>query len=268
MNNDLQKNADRFTGFSDIYDGARPRVPEYPAEIIIKYLKRRPETVVDLGCGTGLSSLVWTKFCKNAIGIEPSEDMLEKARSRKTEGLRFIKAFAHDTGLNDEITDAVVCSQSFHWMEPNTPLREVDRILKPGGIFAAIDCDWPPVVDAEAEMEYDKLYSKAKRLEKELGDVKNSFIRYDKNKHLENIKNSGYFMYAREIVFSNAEPCDAERFINILLSQGSVQEIVKKHPDLICDDLDAFKTKIHNIFGSANLSIGFCYRMRIGVKKQ
>ena len=35
--------------------------------------------------------------------------------------------------------------QALHWMEPAPTFGEVARLLRPGGVFAALDCDWPPV---------------------------------------------------------------------------------------------------------------------------
>jgi hypothetical protein len=32
------KNADRFTGFADVYENARPEMPKYLTKIICKYL--------------------------------------------------------------------------------------------------------------------------------------------------------------------------------------------------------------------------------------
>ena len=43
------------------------------------------------------------------------------------------------TGLEDECADVVVCSQSFHWMEPRSTLKEINRILNNNGIFATIE---------------------------------------------------------------------------------------------------------------------------------
>lgn len=54
-----QNNADRFSGFADIYENARPKVPRYPVDVICRYLGETPRLVVDMGCGTGLSSEVW-----------------------------------------------------------------------------------------------------------------------------------------------------------------------------------------------------------------
>lgn len=82
--NDLSKNAARFHGFAGIYDQARPKMPHDPIEIICRYLGRKPELAVDLGCGTGLSTQAWHGNCGRVIGVEPSGDMLAVARQKGT----------------------------------------------------------------------------------------------------------------------------------------------------------------------------------------
>lgn len=261
-----QDNADRFSGFADVYESARPKVPKYPIDVICRYLGRNPHIVVDMGCGTGLSSEIWQEVSGKVIGVEPNDEMRGIAEKKETSKMSFIKAFSDSTGLDDFCADAVVCSQSFHWMEPTSTLKEVNRILKSGGVFATIDCDWPPVAKWEAEKAYMKLYDKVKDIESEVPEVRDSFTRYPKDKHLENIKQSGYFTYAREILFCNAEKCTKERFCNIILSQGSTQTILKKCPELIEKELDVFYKAIDSCFDKEPFDIEFCYRMRIGVK--
>lgn len=39
------KNADRFKGFADIYDNARPACPDYVVKILTQYLDKQPKTV-------------------------------------------------------------------------------------------------------------------------------------------------------------------------------------------------------------------------------
>ncbi len=73
-----QKNANRFTGFADVYDSARPSVPLYPVQMVVNYFDKTPDRVVDLGCGTGLSTLIWKEHAKEVVGIEPSDDMRAK----------------------------------------------------------------------------------------------------------------------------------------------------------------------------------------------
>lgn len=261
-----QKNVDRFKGFAGVYDSARPVMPRYPIEVIINYLGRKPRRVVDLGCGTGLSTLVWSDSCDEITGIEPSSDMLAEALKKQTEGVAFKQAFGHDTGLPDGFADVVVCSQSFHWMEPNETLAEVNRILVSDGIFATVDCDWPPVCNWEAESAYFGLMKAVSDAEEASIELKGSFKRWDKNRHLENIRDSRYFRFAREIVFSNRETCDAERFIRLALSQGGLQSVLKTRPEMITPGIETFKGAVRAELCEGTFDIDFGYRMRIGVK--
>lgn len=260
------KNAGRFTGFADVYDEARPHMPLYPVQVICRYLGKNPETVVDLGCGTGLSTEVWQSVCENITGVEPSGDMLEIANKKANASMKFIRAFSDNTGLPNDFADVVICSQSFHWMEPCATLAEVNRILKKGGIFATVDCDWPPVTKWQAEKAYMKLYEKVKEIEALTPEIKETFVRYPKDKHLKNIAQSGYFGYSRELLFSNTEKCTKERFEKIILSQGSFQTVYKKRPELIENELEEFRKSLDGIFDNSEFEIEFCYRMRIGIK--
>lgn len=259
-------NADRFWGFANIYEKARPRVPEYPADVLCRYLGAEPQVVIDLGCGTGLSSEIWQKYSKKVIGIEPSDDMLALAKTKSNNILEFQQGTGENTGLPDACADIVICSQSFHWMEPTATLKEINRVLKSNGVFATVDCDWPAVTKWQAEKTYMELYNKVKEIESSVPEIRETFIRYPKEHHLKNITESGYFTYTRELLFSNAEPCTKERYKQIILSQGSLQTIIKKRPDLISDDIEKFNSAIDNIFDTEEFQIEFSYRMRIGIK--
>jgi ubiquinone/menaquinone biosynthesis C-methylase UbiE len=261
-----QKNVDRFKGFAAVYDSARPAMPIYPVEVITKYLGRKPRRVVDLGCGTGLSTVVWSGHCGEAVGIEPSGDMLAEALKKKAENITFRQGYGHDTGLPDGCADAVVCSQSFHWMEPNETLAEINRIMIPGGVFATVDCDWPPMCNWKAEAAYLEVMQAVKTAEAVCPEFKDSFRYWDKNKHLENIRNSGYFRFAREIVFSNREKCSAERFVKLALSQGGLQSVLKTKPEAITAQIEKFKAAVFVALGQDSFDLDFGYSMRIGVK--
>jgi ubiquinone/menaquinone biosynthesis C-methylase UbiE len=82
-----------------------------------------------------LSTVSWKGIAENIIGIEPSGDMLKIAKQKADESTSFIKAYSNNTTLPNTCADAVICSQSFHWMGPITTLDEINRILKPNGIF-------------------------------------------------------------------------------------------------------------------------------------
>jgi len=266
MDNAASKNAERFIGFSDVYDRSRPAMPRFTVEAVVKYLGKKPDTVADFGCGTGLSTVVWEGSCSRAIGVEPSDDMRKIAETKRSDTVSFVKGYSHETGLKDESVDAVVCSQSFHWMEPVSTLKEVSRILREGGVFATVDCDWPPLSDWRIDKAYTNMFVKIHELEDTVPEMKDNFVRYEKSRHLNNIKTSGLFRFAREIVFSNTETADAERLTDLTMSQGSLQNILKHRPELIEKDLDGYKTLVRDVFGDSKFEIYFSYRMRIAVK--
>jgi ubiquinone/menaquinone biosynthesis C-methylase UbiE len=259
------KNQHRFDNISDVYDLSRPKTPAFPVEICQKYLGHRPNLVVDMGCGTGLSTLSWCDYSDNIIGIDPNDDMLSVAEKYTSGNVHFIKAFSDNTGLEDLCADVVFCSQSFHWMEPFSTLQEVGRILAPNGIFMVMDYDWPPISNWEAEKSFQELYDLAKAIEKEYSSGEN-VNRWDKARHMENVKNSGIFRYVREVFFHNTENATAERLYNMALSQSRVEFALAHSPDEFGKKLKEYKATLQRIFADSEFPITFCYRMVIAVK--
>ena len=94
---------------------------------------------------------------------------------------------AEATGLPDECADIVTASQAMHWFDAERALPEVVRILRPGGIFAAYDYDWPPCIDWETDAVYQDFERRVTELEAERG------LRppHAGKQHLERIEGSG-----------------------------------------------------------------------------
>ena len=197
---DRAGNGSRFDGLADLYNEARPHVPEYPVRILSQYLGRKPRRVVDLGCGPGISTMVWQGKCDEAIGIEPNADMVRVAQQKAGEGMRFCRAYGNDTGLEDECADIVVSSQAFHWMEPESTLAEINRILVPGGVFSTIDYEWPPSSGWKAELAFAEFGRKMAAIDPE--GPKQGIVRWSKKDHLKHIREYGHFVYTRELFFA------------------------------------------------------------------
>ncbi|MGH9083187.1 MAG: class I SAM-dependent methyltransferase, partial [Acidimicrobiales bacterium] len=137
------ENLDRFSGFADLYDTVRPALPAALGRLLAAYADTQRPRVVDLGSGTGLSSRWAATWAGSVVGVEPNDDMRAVAESRPLAGVTYRKAAAHDTGLPDRSADVVLAVQSLHWMDPGPTLAEVARVLRPGGVLAAADADWP-----------------------------------------------------------------------------------------------------------------------------
>src|ERR1035437_4594814 len=69
----LRPGVERFLGFAPVYDRFRPQPPEVAVDVLCQIAQvERPGLVVDLGCGTGLSTRIWAGRAERVIGIEPS----------------------------------------------------------------------------------------------------------------------------------------------------------------------------------------------------
>src|SRR5690606_7464200 len=88
-------NIERFVGYGKLYDQNRPIPPNEIVKILTRYLTHQPNKVVDVGCGTGLSSFIWLHEAKNIVGVEPNDDMRQVAienwqAKQSPENLHFI----------------------------------------------------------------------------------------------------------------------------------------------------------------------------------
>lgn len=257
---------DRFTGFADLYNTVRPNPPKKVCSILLNLLKTKHiDTLIDLGSGSGLSTKIWIGKSKKIIGIEPNCDMRELAE-KKNPKVSFLNGNSYKTGVNDCVADIVICSQSFHWMEPIETLKEVNRILKPNGIFAVLDCDWPVTVSIKSEVAYDELFSKVDYLHEKYASKLPKEEKWSKSNHFNNIVQSDYFDYTKEIVFDNQEKCNAKRFIGIALSQGHLQTLIKYNISEINNNIEDFRNCVlKDIIGKKNMLVS--YRLIVAQKK-
>src|SRR5260370_31983298 len=149
--------SEMWTGKASSYNRVRPTPPPALLDLLTQVIgMSHPALVVDVGSGTGLSTGIWGERAGEVIGIEPNADMRKEA-VQNVEGhssaahIEYREGFAHQTGLPDGCADIVTAAQSFHWMEPTATLAEIARILRPGGLFAAYDYDWPPTLHWELD---------------------------------------------------------------------------------------------------------------------
>ncbi len=257
----------RFSGFADLYDEVRPVPPMSFTELLSQLARiSRPTVVVDVGSGTGVSALIWTGRAERVVAVEPNGDMraVATSRLRSERGTEFElrDARAADTGLPSACADVVTCSQSLHWLDPETTFPEVARVLRPGGVFAAIDCDWPPAIDWEVDAAYDGMDRSTRRLEAELGVVPR---RWEKSGHLARMRASGVFRWSTELALGHVESGGADRLIALAETQGGVVALRQAgvaDDDIGLDDLRRVATKV---LGQEARPWWWTYRVRVGV---
>ena len=267
MPSTIAANIERFTGFADCYDSNRPRPPVALVEVLTQLAAvARPRRGVDLGSGTGLSTRLWAGRAESIVGIEPNADMRRQAEMHsKIPGISYREGFSDDTSLPDGCADIVTCSQSLHWMDPEPTFAEIARILRPGGVFAAVDCDWPPTLNGEVEAAYASFEAQVARLERER-QCSPEVRKWSKHEHLSRMQASGRFRFTKEILLHQIEYGDAARFVGLALSQGSVEAILKHGLTEEQIGLTELRRICQRVVGNRQVRWFFSYRVRVGLK--
>jgi len=259
-----------WNGMAAEYDTYRPRPPAMLLDILTQIARApHPALVVDLGSGTGLSTLVWANRAGAVIGVEPNDDMRQQAERRLASladaaSVTFRAGSSTVTGLPEGCADLVTASQALHWMEPEPTFAEIARILRPGGVFAAYDYDWPPTVRWEAEQAYNEFIDRYRALTRDRRLDANRRA-WPKEGHLARIRESGRFRFVREIAVASREQGDAARFIGLALSYGPLQAL--QAGQMTEDELGVavFQSTVHQAFDGETLPWYLSYRVRFGI---
>jgi SAM-dependent methyltransferase len=126
----------RFSGLAGLYAQCRPDYPAAALDFIERRCGLKPGSiVVDVGCGTGISSRLFARRGFKVIGVEPNADMRRQAEGARGDGVPpvYRDGRAEATGLPDACADLVLAAQAFHWFKPDAALSEFHRLLKPNG---------------------------------------------------------------------------------------------------------------------------------------
>jgi SAM-dependent methyltransferase len=254
-------------GFADVYDAYRPTPPAALLDILqLVAGVERPRLAVDLGAGTGLSTRVWAEAAEEVVGIEANASMLERARAATSAAnVRYLEAFAAETGLPSGEVDIVACAQAFHWMEPAPVLAEASRLLRAGGVFAAYDYDVPPVVQPEVDDAFAVLLAARKAARKRLG-VEAGAATWPKERHLDQIRASGHFRFGRELVCHRFDETSAERVVGLAESIGGPRALFEGNAPEVEETFARLREVAHAVLGERRRPMVVCYRIRVGVK--
>jgi len=125
--------ADHFSRVAGAYAQRRPHYPED----LFSYLARVSpghSLAWDCAAGTGQASLPLAQHFKRVIATDASASMLAQAPPHPQ--IEYRPAAAQESGLETESADLVTVAQALHWLELPGFYREVDRVLRPGGVLA------------------------------------------------------------------------------------------------------------------------------------
>ena len=121
---------------------------------LTKYELNESGIMLDVGCGEGrhIFGIMQEHPEMKCIGLDMDNDSLHKAeegyeyfKSISNVGAEFLKGSAYSLPFLDNSLDLIVCSEVLeHLHQYNDAVKEIHRVLKPGGKFyASVPASWP-----------------------------------------------------------------------------------------------------------------------------
>ena len=125
---------DHFSGHAAIYREARPT---YPPQLFAWLAQQAPDRGLawDCGCGNGQATVALAEHFTRVVGTDPSANQIAGAEARANVEYRIEPA--ERSSLADASASLISVAQALHWFDFETFYPEVQRVLKPGGLFAA-----------------------------------------------------------------------------------------------------------------------------------
>jgi SAM-dependent methyltransferase len=121
--------AESFGAIAQRYDRARP---SYPPALIEALLADGAQSVLDVGCGTGIASALFAARGCTVLGVEVDERMAELARAK---GLEVEVARFEEWSPGARRFDVVASAQAWHWIDPRAGASRAAEALRPGGLM-------------------------------------------------------------------------------------------------------------------------------------
>jgi ubiquinone/menaquinone biosynthesis C-methylase UbiE len=156
----------------------------YPSGVyryIQSLIKQEYPLTLDLGCGTGISTRELKEYRFDVAGADKDVVMLAVAREAD-DAISYMEASAESIPFPDAYFDVVTSFTAFHWFNAIGPLREIKRVVKPGGLFfAALKGNQ----ETDEAKEFNRGYQAI--LKKYAGQNFDSTYKHFDNKHLEEL---------------------------------------------------------------------------------
>jgi len=122
-----------------------PRDTPHALEFVFHLLGNlRGATVVELGCGDGMNTVILASLGASVIGVDVSEESLALTAARARANavarqVRLVHASAPQLPLRDGTADKVLCVAILHHVDVQATAREIHRVLKPSGVAVFLE---------------------------------------------------------------------------------------------------------------------------------
>src|SRR5215469_15920138 len=123
------------------YHSSRPEYPEWVyATLSSRCGLRHNAAVFEIGAGTGTATHRLLELGANPLtAVEPDQSLAAFLRVHNSDkALNVIVSSFEDASLGEKSYDLGVSATAFHWLDEDSALAKIARLLRPGGWWAAV----------------------------------------------------------------------------------------------------------------------------------
>jgi SAM-dependent methyltransferase len=129
--------ATSFGPAAELYDQVRPPYPVESVRWALQPLGPGAWRVADIGAGTGIMTRLIIAAGHHAVAVEPDARMRERFAAT-TPRATVVEGSAESMPLPTGGLDGAVAAQAYHWFDQPKAHAELERVLRDGGVFAAV----------------------------------------------------------------------------------------------------------------------------------
>lgn len=204
---------DNFSKQADIYAKYRPH---YSQELyaFLATLTHERKLAWDCGTGNGQAALGLAEFYESVLATDPSPQQIANCIPHPQ--IHYKVETAENSSIPSETADIITIANALHWFNHDAFYKEVNRVLKPGGVIAAwayLNPSVNPAVNEVITYLHDNI----------LGDYWLA-----ENRHVENGYNTIPFPFQpiSSPVFTSEKQMNLDDFIQFLNTWSATQRFI------------------------------------------
>lgn len=124
---------DLFSKQADVYARFRPSYPPELYEYIYSFVPDFGQAW-DCATGNGQAALALSARFRQVMASDHSQQQLDKAVKR--DNIHYLRCKAEQSPFPDNSFSLITVAQSYHWFDFPAFKKEVERVIKPGGVLA------------------------------------------------------------------------------------------------------------------------------------
>lgn len=137
-----------YTEFGKSKEKYRKYRPTYPDTLfteIMNNIKSNFKKAIDLGAGTGLSTVILSQKFEKVYAVEPDKNMVAEFE-KVGNNVEIFTCSAEDFDISENDIDLITAGNAFYWMKGETFINKIYKWLRNGGILATYRYNMPTTV--------------------------------------------------------------------------------------------------------------------------